>query len=422
MTESRTQTRNSAGPTRTQAPPAASLPAIVGSVSNVQTLNQRLETANANFHLIAPQTAAPSLPEGCDVVISAVVVDPADTYPIPGSSARGLSKQALNKIASAAGISWDPVLSRRLDDGSDPRYCHYRAVGHVRNFDGTSRSIAAEKEIDTREGSPFVLATIEKSANKAKTEAAKSGKTISDAEAMAIGRQASQNQIRELRLHILSHAETKARLRAVRSLGVRTSYTEAELKKPFVVASLAFTGRTQDPALRREFALNMQKAMFGANTALYGSEARLETHHHNTPRHAPPPVASRAEPLDDDFDDDAIDVDPEPRRDAPPAPRQQAAAPAQGAPSQPVQGQAPAPVSYSGLTVPGGQEKGLPIEEASDKTLDYWANRIADSLDNGNSKYPDKDQKWLTAAQAEMARRNGGVNAGNGQGDEEVPF
>lgn len=35
------------------------------------------------------------------------------------------------------------------------------------------------------------------------------------------GRKDPTNQIREMRLHIMAHAESKARLRAIRSIGVR---------------------------------------------------------------------------------------------------------------------------------------------------------------------------------------------------------
>lgn len=395
-----------------------SLPAIVGSVSNAQVLNARLEAANKAFHLVAPQTAAGSLPEGCDVVISAVMIDEArDTYPIPGSSDRGLSKIALDKIASAAGISWDSRLSGRLDNGSEPRYCHYRAVGHIRNFDGTARTIIAEKEIDTRDGSPFVQATIEKSARKAKEEAKKKGQTLSESEAMRMGRQAAENQIRELRLHILSHAETKARLRAVRSLGVRTSYKSDELKKPFVVASLAFTGRTNDPALRREFALATQKAMFGANTALYGQDAgAVATIQHAPapvmqsapPLHAPPPVGAGGYEEDDGFDGPMIDVEPE--RTAPP--RQQSA---------PSQAPASAPSGdLSGHFMPAKKgDPRVPIEHAEDDQINYWRNRLKKGLDEGTSNYPDKDRTLLEAMDRELKRRfEGDAPAG----EVEVPF
>ena len=378
---------------------------IVGSVDSAAALTQRLGQAAEQFHLVAPQTAVGSLPEGTSVAISAVIVNvEAETYPIPGSSARGLAKVALDKIASASGVSWDPQQSRRLDDGRDPRYCHYRAVGHLRDFDGTTRTVVGEREIDVREDSPQVEAIIERCVRKVKSEAAREKRTISDRDADRIGREAAINQVRELRLHVLSHAETKARLRAVRTLGIRTSYSTDELKKPFVVAKLAWTGRTNDPALRREFALAQQRAMLGANAALYGQSANAPA---ALPQHsagyAPPPVGQSREPFyDDEGDFVEAEVEPEPQ------PRREAAQPQQQA-TQAATQQAPAgDVPRSGVTIPGGPEKGVAIEEASVKSIEYWAERIAKSLEDGSARYPESDQKKLDAMDRELVRRREG--------------
>ena len=97
-------------------------------------------------------------------------------------------------------------------------------------------------------------------------------------------------QIREMRLHILSHAESKAKLRALRSLGIKTSFTQEELKLPFAVARLMWTGRTADPELRRMFAEKQADAMIGANAALYGSPPRQLPA--QEAGHAAPPVDS----------------------------------------------------------------------------------------------------------------------------------
>jgi len=378
---------------------------IVGSVDSAAALTQRLGQAAEQFHLVAPQTAVGSLPEGTSVAISAVIVNvEAETYPIPGSSARGLAKVALDKIASASGVSWDPQQSRRLDDGRDPRYCHYRAVGHLRDFDGTTRTVVGEREIDVREDSPQVEAIIERCVRKVKSEAAREKRTISDRDADRIGREAAINQVRELRLHVLSHAETKARLRAVRTLGIRTSYSTDELKKPFVVAKLAWTGRTNDPMLRREFALAQQRAMLGANAALYGqapnAPAALPQH---SAGYAPPPVGQSREPFYDDEDGGFVEAEIEPE----PQPRREAAQPAQ----QPQQQATQAPggdVPRSGVTIPGGREKGVAIEEASVESIEYWAERIAKGLEDGSARYPEADQKRLDAMDRELIRRREG--------------
>ena len=255
--------------------------AIAGSHARADEIAAALAEAEQSFHLVSPATQCGSLPEGTEVVISMVTVDArvgrdgkplsADIYPV-GMGKFGLSKAPLDRIAGAAGVDWDPVLTRRMDDARDPYYCAFQAVGYVRSFDGTRRTITGTKEMDLRDGSP-------------QCEALAGRKRDGSGDA--------SKQIREMRLHILGHAESKAKLRAIRSLGLQTSYRPEEFSKPFAVARLMFTGRTADPELRREFARMNADAMIGGTRALYGAPA------------LPAPTAAPARPAgaldEDDF-------------------------------------------------------------------------------------------------------------------------
>jgi hypothetical protein len=263
--------------------------AIAGSHASTDAVGSALLEADRKYHLVSPATQCGSLPEGCEVVIALVHVDgridrgkpmSSDIYPVGGGKF-GLGKAPLDRIAGAAGVDWDPVLTRRLDDGRDPHYCMFQAVGTVRSFDGTRRTITGTKEMDLRDGSP-------------QCEALAARKRDGSGDA--------STQIREMRLHILGHAETKAKLRAIRSLGIQTSYQSEELERPFAVARLMFTGRTQDPALRREFARMTAEAMIGGTRALYGATAAPAL---------PPPVSAPAAPAGSLDDDDYV---PEPPR------------------------------------------------------------------------------------------------------------
>jgi hypothetical protein len=241
--------------------PAPGSVAIAGSHARAEEIAAALVEAERQFHLVSPATQCGALPEGCEVVISMVSVDgrigsdgkplSADIYPV-GMGKFGLSKAPLDRIAGAAGVDWDPVLTRRLDDARDPFYCAFQAVGYVRSFDGTRRTITGTKEMDLRDGSP-------------QCEALASRKRDGSGDA--------SKQIREMRLHILGHAESKAKLRAIRSLGLQTSYKPEELSRPFAIARLMFTGRTADPELRREFARMNADAMISGTRALYGAPA-----------------------------------------------------------------------------------------------------------------------------------------------------
>jgi hypothetical protein len=256
-------------------PPASMVKVSVGAIREAAKATEALLEARQLGHLIAPAPAVGTLPEGCSIMVSAVVVDvQRETYQMAGTSERGLGKVALNKIASALGVDWDPERSQRLDDGSDPHYCHFQAVGRVRNFDGSWRGIDGHKELDLRDSSVLVEEIRAREAQK-KRDATDQKPYKGDG---------GEKEIRMKRIHILSLCETEARLRAVRSLGLRTGYTEAELAKPFVIAQVSFDGYSEDPQARAHFREGIMANFLGSSRALYGKPEVKQVQ-----QHAPPP-------------------------------------------------------------------------------------------------------------------------------------
>jgi predicted RNA-binding Zn-ribbon protein involved in translation (DUF1610 family) len=287
---------------------------------------------------------------------------------------------------------------------------HYRAVGRVTLFDGTRVTLTGERAMDLREGS----ATVELIREKAKRRTS-SGRFTSPA-----------SQIAELRQHILAHAVTKARLRAIRSMGIRSSYTRLELDQPFVVARLMATGETSDPALRKEFALMRMRTALGATMQMWGDGDGLSSPPRLADRpKAPPPVGSVPEEDEEDssplactccgvvlpnaqFVDGACPecgtlstaaAGTRPGAAGGVAPSGPAAAATAGTP----------PSTRSGFTVPGrGPEGGKPIEEASRDSLVSWCNSIRRKLESGRTPahYVDSDRRLLDAMDAELDRRD----------------
>jgi hypothetical protein len=279
---------------------------VSGTYRSAERATMALQQASTIGHLVSPTPACGSIPEGCALALSAVLVDiDRETYELQGK--RGLGKAALDKIAGAAGISWDPMLSRRQDDGSNPHYCHYKAVGRVRDFDGTVRILQGEVEIDARDGSPQIDEIRIKAERRAKRENREND--------------GGAGQILELRKFILRHAESKAKNRAIRSLGVRTSFDRKELEKPFVVAKIQFTGETSDPELKSIFAKSIADSFTNANQALYGAPLALPQASTDG-THAPPPVGAVGT-SESDMDVDGEDVPPSSRPSTPPPRGQQ---------------------------------------------------------------------------------------------------
>ncbi len=445
---------------RSNAAQPAPLANFTGSSRDVARIGATLASAAKDCHLVSPATSVGQLPEGCSVSLSKVLVDVEhETYSVAGGGdggddgnskggdakskggKLGLSKTALDRIAAAAGVSWDPDRSRRLDDGRDPNYCSFLAVGSYRHFDGREVVVMGQKEMDLRDKSPQVEALW--SRYKAKLQRwERNGK-------QGWAPKPPDGQIREMRLHICSHAESKARLRAIRALGIRTSYTREELTKPFVIAKIAFTGETNDPALRQQFALMTATAMLAGARALYGDTA---------PRRlpAPAPVVS-APPLREELEDDDIAPEPEPA-EAEQVSRAStsSASPAAAGPTELPRGRDTAPAAFrseqpdepppaddshaaerepSGSVIPGGRHKGQAIEDADDRDLAYWADRIEGDLEAGRTKpsFRERDEKLVAAIRREQAWRAGedeepgGDDAlrderGSGGSDDDIPF
>lgn len=377
-----------------------------GAWSDAEDVTAQLARASRVAHLITPTSSVAVLPEGCSVVLSQVVVDAdRETYDV-GSGKRGLSKTALDRIAAAAGISWDPRECGRIDDGRDPYYCAWRAVGTLKHLDGTEVTIEGCKEMDLRDGSPQIEGLYERYMDALdRHKRNPRGYAPKD----------PTGQIREMRLHIMAHAESKARLRAIRSIGLRTAYELGELDRPFVVARLMFTGASDDPAIRAEFARMTAESMLGGRRMLYGRElpasSRASAPIDVTPRQASIPAQPRARLAPPPVGTSHFDENDEPRAAAP---MRSDSTPAQPSPArdsaEPARQEAPER-GRSGAVIPGGDERGTPIEEASDRSLEYWERRIAKGLAEGTSRYPDRDESLVAAMRGELEfRANGGAS------------
>lgn len=214
------------------------------SSPNPGQVTQTIKRALATGHYMGAATSCSTLPHGCEVAFSAVKIDPTrETYPLPVGSKRGIGKTALNRIAKAIGVDWDTRLSHRTDDGKDSCFASFKAVGHYRDFDGTWRTIEGEKQMDLRDGS-----------ERARTMKA--------------------GELSETRKFIAEHAETKAKLRAIRSIGIETSYDPGFYDDPIICARLIFTGRSDNPEIQARFADMIAAAMLGNTNLLYGEAPR----------------------------------------------------------------------------------------------------------------------------------------------------
>jgi hypothetical protein len=361
--------------------------ATEGTFANAHKATEALREAMEHYNLVSPATSCGDLPEGCAIALSRVLVsEQADTYNLSGK--RGLSKSILQKIGHAAGVSWDPIASGRIDDGSHPHYCRFRAVGRYKSFDGQVQTIVAEKELDLRNGSATCVALDEQQKRKGAN---------------------ADGQIREMRQHIQSHAETKAQLRALRSLGIKTAYTSEELKKPFVVARVMFTGHSDDPATARMFKEKIADSFLGAQASLYGGGVPMQS----AQRMLPPPPVNRTRPDSGEYEVDADDLGetsashrgdlPEQREEKREPAR--AAAPAAAAGGAGDGGKKPKEGANPDFVLRFGRSKDRKIRDAKSEDLEWMRDTVEHNLESGNSRFPDNDRKLLAAVKAELEER-----------------
>lgn len=237
-----------------------------GLVKTTQTANPLAalgaQYPEQKYNLLLPVVHIGSLPIGTQLSVREVRIDiraikngqrteypGGEVYYVEGKL--GLGKVALNKLAAAAGITWE--YSRRVDDRSDPYYCEFEVRAKVTDFDGTVRYEPSSKTLDLRDGGKDVVGL-------------------------------SDRQLAQMQKFIDGHCETKAKERAIRAiLQLKTSYTAEELALPFIVPKLV--PDTTDPASQRAVLANM----YGATQALFGAApAKVvdATFEENTP--APP--------------------------------------------------------------------------------------------------------------------------------------
>lgn len=295
--------RRAAGGPKAEAPkPAAQAPAtamvvqqmgdivhVEGAYDDPRKATRALKAAAQIFHLVSPSPMCGSMPDGCEMAISVVMVDPVrETYNLTGSKDNpkptdtvGLGRVALQRISGALGITWIEPACRRLDDGSNPRYCHYRMVGKYRAFDGQIIDLPpGDVEIDMRDGSDQV-AEIRSKAKKRYDRWVKSG-------SRGYPPDDGESQIMEIRKFIERHARTKAMLVVIASMGVRRSYERSELDKGFACAKVMFTGKSEDPEAKKMYREKIADSFLQGSSQLYGQHAPQLPQ--SQTGHSPPPV------------------------------------------------------------------------------------------------------------------------------------
>ena len=184
-----------------------------------------------------------------------------------------LTKHGLQKLDQLSGMEW--LMSTVIWDPKETLVARGEAEAKIRDLDGSWRNFKDGRTIDLRDGAP-------------------------EAERL---RKTSQAMLENARKNIIQLAETKAKNRVRRGiLGLQSSFTKAELDKPFIVFKLVMNVEqivARNPTL--QVALAMKELGISADLYQQASNAiRGEVIDMRTGEikqiSPPPPVAS---PIDD---------------------------------------------------------------------------------------------------------------------------
>jgi hypothetical protein len=238
-------------------------------------------------NVLFPVTALDVIPALHRPTLSVIMVDTSekskDTYYIT-SDQRGLSKPVIQRMLAVSGAQ---CLTEKLTPDSDLDFIRWTAVVWGKLPDGTmhnargSKTWAWEKSLEQ-----FIAKALDKSKPPETPEQAK-----------ARGVKAAQ-QYREF---ADEQTETKALLRAARGfLGIKTSYSPEELKKPFLIAKSVLDLPMDDPEIKRMVA---QKAI-DSTFALYGQPDAAPS----LPPAVLPPISAEPDPSEFEEEGEPIDA------------------------------------------------------------------------------------------------------------------
>ncbi|MFA5322561.1 MAG: hypothetical protein WC373_07775 [Smithella sp.] len=180
------------------------------------------------------------------------------------------TKQALMKLSVCAGVIWSPTESKRTDNGASREYISYRAVGGIKKADGQPVFFSAEYDLDFEVMADELRTLYEGKAKWLKKGKGRDERKATDDEKKEYVDYCVNRDLLQKRKNKLKLCEAGAMNRVLRMLlGLKQTYTTAELAKPFVMARIVFRPDFTDAAVKKQFVDASIKAM----TGIYGPQA-----------------------------------------------------------------------------------------------------------------------------------------------------
>lgn len=221
------------------------------------------DAANGRVNLVAAGHEVSWLPPMRALAVRRLDAAPDQVYGLPGGKKVALGRTFLEMLARTLRIS--DLSSERTDDGSVPFLAAYRVKVQIPLLDGGFSVVIGEKTVDLSDGSP--------------------------AAADALGRSNSTSSLATARKFVCELAQTKARLRALRSaMSVVGALDPGQANRPWVVVTLA--PHFDLSLVSQEFMDLAAAQVLGIETNLYGRPTPAPAPPAQLP---PPPTAPEPE-------------------------------------------------------------------------------------------------------------------------------
>jgi hypothetical protein len=163
-----------------------------------------------------------------------------------GKGKRLFTKNALDKIAYAGGLSWYAPFCTTEERAANRRYVRCKATAVIKKANGEPLMITRTKEIDLDVEEEKIRENYRRKVEDAKVKQ-------NEVEALV------RRDLLQLRENMLQLCESKACNRVIRAaFGLKSSYAAAEIEKPFVMVRFDTAYDLNDPRMLKLLASNAQ--------------------------------------------------------------------------------------------------------------------------------------------------------------------